>query len=512
MKAAVLTSLTLLVASPALEARPRGAPMEVVSVTTEQEITPALVGRPRNPVALVRIETAGSLEPLALVELRVDLRGTTDLNDVALVEVLSGSGTSLGPGLAPAEVLTFRGELPLEEGVNTLTIALSLLPSADLDHVVDAGCEGAVFSDGARIRPGTPDPAGSQRLALALRDAGDDGAAVYRIPALTTTREGTLLAAYDVRWSGWSDLPGDVDVGVSRSTDGGRSWEPMRIALDMGKDPAFRHDGVGDPAILVDRVTGTVWMAALWSHGDRGFRGSGPGLSPDETGQLVLVKSDDDGRTWSAPVAITPQVKRPEWSLLFQGPGRGISMRDGTLVFAAQFLDSPESGRTPHSTLLYSRDHGESWRLGSGAKPDTTEAQVVELEEGVLMLNMRDDRGGSRSVYTTRDMGRTWQEHPTSRKALVEPVCNAALLRTGERTLLFANPAVPEGPRRRMTLKASTDLGATWPETSQLLLDAGESPGYPSLSMIDEQTVGILFEGSRAQLTFMRIPLKEILR
>ena len=187
-----------------------------------------------------------------------------------------------------------------------------------------------------------------------------------------------------------------------------------------------------------------------------------------------------------------------------------MAMRDGTLVFAAQYQDTPENGRTPFSTILYSRDHGESWRLGTGAKPNTTEAQVVELEDGVLMLNMRDNRGGSRSIYTTRDLGQTWQEHPTSRKALVEPVCNAALIGAGKNVLLFVNPAVSSAPRRHMTIKASTDLGRTWPEANQLMLDEGQSAGYPSMTMIDERTVGVLFEGSRAHLTFSRIRLDEL--
>ena len=483
-----------------------------VSVTTERWVTPALVGRPDNPVLRVRIEGLPPGKSLAVTALRINLRGTTTLDDIGQVEVLGEDGARLGPAQGPALELTFRGELPLKEGANDLRIAVSVDPAADLDHVLDAGCDRVWLSDGTEVEPRVTSPARPQRLALALRDAGDEGAAVYRIPGLATTRKGTLLAVYDVRWDGWRDLPGDIDVGLSRSVDGGRSWEPMKIVLDMGKDPAFRFDGVGDPAILVDRETGTVWVAALWSHGDRGWHGSGPGLSPDETGQVVLVRSDDDGRTWSAPINITAQVKQPEWSLLLAGPGRGISMKDGTLVFAAQYQDPPGEGRTPRATILYSRDHGEAWQLGTGARSNTTEAQVVELDEGTLMLNMRDDRGGSRAVSTTRDLGRTWQEHPTSRRALVEPVCNAALIHAGGRTLLFANPAVPSSPRRRMTLKASPDLGATWPEASQLLLDEGESAGYPALSMIDEETVGVLFEGSRAHLTFMRVPLGEVVR
>jgi sialidase-1 len=483
----------------------RLAPMELISVKGAQPVTPCLVGRNENTIAEVRIETSGALEPLIIAELQVAL-SATGLDDVDAVEVLDAEGNRLGDALPAAAELVFRGERPLLEGTNTLRIAVSLSSDADLDLTLAASCARVRFTNGVELKPDAPVPR-SQRLGLALRDAGDDGAAVYRIPGLTTTPAGTLIAVYDVRWNGWRDLPGDIDVGMSRSVDGGRTWEPMRVILDMGSDAQHSYDGVGDAAVLVDRANGAIWVAAIWSHGERGWNGSGPGLSPDETGQLMLVKSEDDGLTWSAPINITEQVKRPEWCFLLQGPGGGISMRDGTLVFAAQYQDTPERGRTPHSTVLYSRDHGASWQLGTGAKPNTTEAQVVELEDGVLMLNMRDNRGGSRAVYTTRDLGQTWSEHPTSRGALIEPVCNAALVDAGDGKLVFVNPAVPRAPRRRMTLKLSTDRGTSWPEANQLLLDEGQSAGYPALSMIDAETVGILFEGSRAHLTFMRIPL-----
>ena len=488
----------------------RAAPMELVSATATRPVVPCLVNKPANPVARIQLETTGNQEPLTVTELRVDLRGTTDLEDVASVEVLDPGGERFGRARSPAKELTFRGALPLQEGTNTLTVALTLTPTADLDHVVNVACEWVSFKSGTRIELEVADLPGARRFGLALRDAGDDGCAVYRIPGLATTPEGTLIAVYDVRWKGWADLPGDIDVGMSRSVDGGRTWEPMRIILDQGGDPAHRFDGVGDPAVLVDGQTGTVWVAAIWSHGNRGWNGSGPGLTPEETGQLLLTRSDDDGRTWSAPINITAEVKHPEWCFLLQGPGRGICLGNGTLVFAAQYQDASENDRIPHSTILFSRDHGGTWQLGCGVKSDTTEAQVAELEDGVLMLNMRDNRGGSRSVYTTSDLGRTWQEHPSSRRALVDPVCNAGLIRAGETTLVFSNPAVPRPPRRRMTLKASSDLGLTWPEGQQLLIDEGQSAGYSSLTMIDEETIGFLFEGSRAQLTFMRIPLEAL--
>ncbi len=40
------------------------------------------------------------------------------------------------------------------------------------------------------------------------------------------------------------------------------------------------------------------------------------------------------------------------------------------------------------------------------ARTNTTEAQVAEIEPGVLMLNMRDNRGGSRAIAITKDLGK----------------------------------------------------------------------------------------------------------
>ena len=162
------------------------------------------------------------------------------------------------------------------------------------------------------------------------------------------------------------------------------------------------------------------------------------------------------------------------------------------------------------------QDHGQTWQTGTGARSNTSEAQVAEVDAGVLMLNMRDNRGGSRAVSITRDLGKTWEEHPSSRSALREPVCMASLIKvdasrnnTGKDILLFSNPNTEKG-RYNMTIKTSFDGGLTWPEQNQLLLDEGIGWGYSCLTMIDPETVGILYEGSGSHLVFQAIPLKEI--
>lgn len=191
-----------------------------------------------------------------------------------------------------------------------------------------------------------------KRKAMVLRAAGQK-ANTYRIPGLITTKKGTLIAVYDIRYVNSNDLPGNIDVGMSRSEDGGHTWQPMRIIMDMGKPQ--EGNGIGDPCILYDPAADKVIVAALWSKGDRSIRGSGPGLKPEETGQFMITESTDDGMNWTAPRSITPMVKDPAWRIFFQAPGTGIAMNDGKLVIPAQYWDA--SG-VPHSTIVYSEDHG----------------------------------------------------------------------------------------------------------------------------------------------------------
>ena len=366
-----------------------------------------------------------------------------------------------------------------------------------------------------------------QRFGVTLRQRKQDGVECYRIPGLATTNNGTLIAIYDNRYNGCKDLQEDINVGMSRSTDGGQTWEPMKEVIDMGEWNGLpnRLNGVGDAAVLVDAETNTIWVMGLWQHGldpkVMNWWGSKPGMTPQETGQIVVVKSEDDGQTWSQPINITEQMKDPQWYLFFDGPGRGITMSDGTLVFAGQFKDKDQ---VPHSTIIYSKDHGKTWHVGTGAKSHTTEAQVVELANGSLMLNMRDDRNRTnyelsdnyhgRSVAVTTDMGKTWTEHPTSRTALTEPNCMASLIsykdKKGKQYLFFSNPNDAKS-RIKLTIKASADEGNTWNALPEVLLYEAPGMGYSCLTVVDEKTIGILYEGD-GDLYFQKVLIKDFVK
>ena len=361
---------------------------------------------------------------------------------------------------------------------------------------------------------------GADRKVTIIHKQGEFDCHTFRIPAMVTTNKGTLLAVYDMRYKSRRDLQRHMDIGLSRSTDGGETWARPVPIMDMKKFGGLPEDqnGCSDPNILVDRKTGEILVSAVWTHGKPGThqwvgKGSEPGHSIHKSSQFMMVRSKDDGLTWSEPENWTKRLKDPKWCLFAPAPGNGINLMDGTLVMPTQGRDA---NGFPFSNLMWSKDHGKSWTLSSPARDNTTECSVAELKDGSLMLNVRDNRNrkdksktNGRAVSVTKDMGKTWEVHSSDHGALPEPVCMASLishdLKDGRRVLFFSNPN-SKYKREKMTVRMSLDQGKTWPKS--ILLDQ-KGGAYSSLAMVNDRTLGILYESSVADMVFQKIKLSE---
>ena len=357
--------------------------------------------------------------------------------------------------------------------------------------------------EGSPVRIGSVVTWPNQRIADRNRTSKN-----FRIPGIAETRRGTLVATFDIRYANGRDLPGDICVGVSVSHDKGLSWSPIVTAIDYKDLPGGK--GVGDPCILVDPANNRVWIMAVNSSKRTNPIWSKSGtLNPAECGQLVLAYSDDEGKTWSKPINVTAEAKRlgdpdtASWGGVLQGPGQGIAMKDGTLVFPAQAWGN--GGKAPHhGFLVYSKDHGKTWKGSKGMPFGGSESTVAEIEPGVLILNTREGKAGERITGITRDMGETWDPYPHT--PLRQTQCQASMLRIG-RNLLFSHPA-SMARRENMTLRVSKDKGKTWSEG--LLYDRRPCVGYSSLCPVGSDSVGILYEGDGRYHYFLRVPLKNL--
>ena len=335
--------------------------------------------------------------------------------------------------------------------------------------------------------------------------AGENGYHTYRIPAIVVTRSGALLAFAEARRASAGDA-GDIDLVLRRSTDGGVSWLPLTVIGDNGPNT------FGNPCPVVDRETGTVWLLSTQNRGTDREKDIVAGTSAG-TRTVWVMKSLDEGATWSTPVEITASVKRPDWTWYATGPGVGIQTSGGRFVIPANHAEAATGIHRSH--LVLSDDRGVTWQLGASADDGTNESQVVELADGRLMLNMRNHPPkpeNFRLIATSPDGGRTLST-ATPNRALIEPPAQASFLRftrhppADRDRLLFANPAAAR--RERMTVRLSHDEGATWP-IARVVHDGPAA--YSSLVVLSDSSIGLLYERGAVspydRMTFTRFSLE----
>ncbi|MET7282109.1 exo-alpha-sialidase [Kribbella sp. NPDC005582] len=415
---------------------------------------------------------------------------------------------------------------------------------------------------------------------LALFDNGYANSANYRIPSLLVTSAGTLLAGADQRTTSAADSPNDINLVVRRSTDSGTTWSPSQTLLDY---PGSGADGASaiDSEMLQDSTTGRIYLLVDHFPGGVGLPNSVAGTGFDSTGRLLLTDnagasyslhtggevynsagvlttyrvdsqgnvtksgapagniylktgslleartsflkllfSDDDGVTWSTAADLNQQVKAPWMKFLGTGPGNGVQLRNGRLVFPVYYSNA--SG-TMSSAVVYSDDHGVTWRRGESPNDgrswqgttinsqtvtdraaDLTEAAVQERRDGTLVLRMRNTSGtGKIAVSSSTDGGATWGD-VTYDAALPDVVCQPAALNYPgqEDRVLFANTT--RGGRQDGVLRLSLDGGNTW-KHSRTLKAGGYA--YNSIAVLPNGDVAVLWELQNQGLYFSKVPL-----
>ena len=328
-----------------------------------------------------------------------------------------------------------------------------------------------------------------------LFKSGSEGYKCFRIPAIVTTTEGTLLAFAEGRKKGCSDT-GDIDLVMKSSHDNGHTWSKLKVIWDDGENVC------GNPAPVVDETTGTIHLLSTWNLGNDHEREIIDGKSKD-TRRIFVLKSGNEGKSWSTPEEITCSVKKENWTWYATGPCHGIQLKKGPhmdrLIIPCDHIEA--DSKKYYSHTIYSDDHGHSWKLGGTTPQDqVNECTVAELPDGKVILNMRNyDRTQlSRKICYSEDGGDSWSDIQADH-TLVEPICQASLLSIfvtdmENHTLFFLNPAHKE-KRENMTLRISRDQGVTW--SGSMSLHQGPA-AYSDLSQLPNGNLGCLYEAGES--------------
>ncbi len=332
--------------------------------------------------------------------------------------------------------------------------------------------------------------------------SGADGYQMYRIPAIEVAADGTLLAFAEARKYGGND-PGygkqDIDLVLKRSTDGGRTWSPMKVIEDPGE-----LWSAANPATVVDRQTGRVWLLYLRSRPERSTETSRPGTDDMQT---LARYSDDHGLTWSEPSDLTKVARdydAPNWQASVVGPGGAIQAASGRLV-------APVWKVKPYGVFtIYSDDHGQTWQRGAlvPGNQGGDEDQIVELADGRLLLDIRQNSGPHRWAATSNDGGQTWSE-PRPSEAVTPVACASerlTLQAAGDdrNRILWTGPRGPG--RKTLVARVSYDEGQTF-QNERLIAD--EPAAYSDLARLPNRSVGVLWErGNYRYITFTRLSLE----
>jgi sialidase-1 len=326
--------------------------------------------------------------------------------------------------------------------------------------------------------------------------AGEAGIHTFRIPVLVRAHNGDLLALAESRKKSAADY-GDIDIVLKRSRDNGRTWGRLELAQDEFEDPNARV-WIGNPTPIVDQTDpahpGRIWLVFTRNNA-----------------QMFVASSDDDGKTWSERREITQSAGKPVWDWYAAGPVHGIQLERGPHAgrLIAPCDHQIKSTKSWGSHIVYSDDHGVTWRLGAsdtraGDDPlHPNECVAVELIDGRVYVNAREHNGSdpaTRAVAYSSDGGATFDSPFVAERHITSPVVQNSTIRfaatdRGDKrnVLIHCGPGDPK-QRRDLTMLLSFDEGKTWEHRA--VIQSGPA-AYCDLVKLNNNEIGVLYEAGK---------------
>ena len=483
-------------------------------VTVEQGWQTAARGE---EVMLLRITAAPFNYPTG-VSMSVNLKdgAESNISKLTLYEASSASPEILSTGTG-APTKTVVSEATIDGSTATFTInnfsavthyywvGATITEGAELGAVVDAAVTGITYTYNSKETTldlaSVGDPSDRGAMVFNVRSypflPRDNGSRVYRIPALVTASDGSLVAAADKRYDSYTDIGGGhvIDIVVRRSTDGGKTWgEPVIVAKGQGTADNAKC-GYGDPSLTKGK-DGKLYC--LFAAGNTGYF---YGLN-----RICMSTSEDNGVTWTEPVDLFETNRITDYTQYglydyFVTSGKGLYTNDGILMYLLPAQCYTDANKTAHINnsndyLFYSTDDGATWHID--ATPVYTggdEAKLEQLADGTLIASVRQagNRGFNTGTYTKNTDGTVtfnWGTQTTN-TMLYQPYANNQDIFNYDREKGILFHTMTKGQHANLNLYMSTDNGSNWKHVCQL---QPKGARYATMTKLENGDLGILFE------------------
>lgn len=297
--------------------------------------------------------------------------------------------------------------------------------------------------------------------------AGTAGSQNFRIPAMVTLDDGTIVAAADARWNTAADA-GGLDTIVSRSSDNGANWN-YTFANYLGDNG---NTYVKESATFID-----------------------PALATD--GSTIYMLAD----LFPGGVALNSSNQRPEAAAAFDGQGR---------------LKLAQSGSSDYSYYLGAFENGRAQIFGAdgNAVEDYTVDEYFNLYQGdVEVSNLFFSDSPYQVVKTSylyltksTDKGATWSA-PTLINVKADDeqfygVGPGTGIVTSDGTILFsAYKWNGTDSSQRSSFIYSTDGGETWERTENATGNTWSSENQ--LVELNDGTIRMFFRNGSNQICYV---------
>lgn len=485
---------------------PVGGDSEIYSVTAKADSNFTGRGNTNEIASTATVLISG--DNYSFKNINLDLTGTTNLEDITSIKVymtdnnafdtrnVSGA-TLLGSCTASGE--TVECELSgTASGTKYIWVTFDVAENANEGNLVSIK---ATQIDGKAVNNQTT---ASREILLARKlifAPGDYNSKYYRIPAITTAEDGTIVTITDKRKNNQGDLPGDIDLLVRRSHDGGKTWdEPIVLAEGKGEGKGFGDAGI----VRTDEAGGLLAIFV----GGQGLWDS----TPSDPIRTYVSKSNDNGLTWSEPRDITDQIfganctdnERKTWRASFCASGSGLKTKNGVLMFVAAIRHNTTN--TLYNHVVYSNDNGETWNVSNCAMEGGDESKVVELNDGRILMSIRRQGKGARYYNISNNVPSktetvSWTQKNTSSvdswSDMIEPNCNGDIVRYTstidgyDKDRILHTVPNHSTNRENVTIFLSYDEAKTW-GIKKSICKTGSA--YSSITILEDGTIGVYTE------------------